>query len=181
MSLDVRAHAAGLTSGQTLADARALYPDLITYQADAAADADWLERLAIGCERYTPLIALHAPDALILDISGCAHLFGGEAMMIAEIASRFKRAGLIMRHATASTPAAALALACYQEVAAAGEATAQDDADAKADIEAKAGVEAAAIKRLPIIALGLEPEALLGLMRELRCKRADRRISGYDC
>ena len=146
MSLDVRAHAAGLTSGQTLADARVLYPDLITYQADAAADADWLERLAMGCERYTPLIALHAPDALILDISGCAHLFAGEAVMIADIASRFKRAGLIMRHVTASTPAAALALACYQSAPAANEATAQN--------------EAAAIKRLPIIALGLEGQAM---------------------
>lgn len=135
----------GLRSGQALADARALYPELITYEADDAADADWLERLATGCERYTPLIALHHPDALILDISGCAHLFGGEAAMIVDIEMRFARAGLAMRHAAASAPAAALALACYQCVPATD--------------------EKAAVKRLQVAALGLDPESLLGLKR----------------
>ena len=144
-SPDAQAQRLGLNAGQTLADARALYPDLITYEADDAADADWLERLATGCERYTPLIALQSPDALILDISGCAHLFGGEAAMIADIAARFARAGLVVRHATASTPAAAFALACYQNVPAAD--------------------ESAAVKRLSVAALGLGSQAMLGLKR----------------
>jgi protein ImuB len=135
----------GIVNGQMLADVRAIYPDLVTYDADEAADADWLERLATGCERYTPLIALHFPDALILDITGCAHLFGGEAAMVLDMATRFENAGITMRPATAGTPDAALALACYQNVPAIDEAT--------------------AIKRLPVIALGLDPETTLGLKR----------------
>jgi protein ImuB len=42
------------------------------------ADRTWLERLADGCIRYTPMVALDAPGGLILDVTGCAHLFGGE-------------------------------------------------------------------------------------------------------
>ena len=144
-SPDARAQKLGLNSGQALADARALQPDLIVYETDEAADADWLERLAAGCERYTPFIALHTSDALILDISGCAHLFGGEAALIADIARRFERAGIVVRHATACTPAAAFALVCYQT--------------------APAADEIASIKRLPVAALGLDAEATLGLKR----------------
>ena len=46
---------------------------------DAEADAALLEKIADWCLRYTPLVALDAPDGLLLDIGGCAHLYGGEA------------------------------------------------------------------------------------------------------
>src|SRR3546814_9278097 len=45
---------------------------------DSASDQQWLDRLAQGCARYTPLVALDAPDGLILDIAGAEHLYGGE-------------------------------------------------------------------------------------------------------
>ena len=37
--------------------------------------ADW-------CDRFTPLVALDPPHGLFLDITGCAHLFGGEAALL---------------------------------------------------------------------------------------------------
>jgi protein ImuB len=144
-AVDAKAQAMGFRAGKPLADARAICDELITFEADDEADADWLEQLASGCERYTPFIALQFPDALILDISGCAHLFGDETQMISDVATRLERAKISVRYATATTPAAALALARYQNVPATN--------------------EAAAVSRLPIAALGLDDKATLALRR----------------
>src|SRR3546814_923333 len=78
MAVDQTALALGLAPGLMLADARARVPDLEVADHDSRADQDWLERLLDGCIRYTPTVALDAPDGLTLDITGCAHLFGGE-------------------------------------------------------------------------------------------------------
>ena len=37
-----------------------------------------LEKIADWCDRFTPLVAFDPPHGLVLDITGCAHLFGGE-------------------------------------------------------------------------------------------------------
>jgi protein ImuB len=71
----------GLKPGLALADARAMYPALAVTDADPAADARLLEAIADWCDRYTPLVGLDPPDGLLLDITGCAHLFGGEAAL----------------------------------------------------------------------------------------------------
>src|SRR5262245_61325384 len=72
----------GLRIGMALADARAMYPAIGVANADPAADRCLLEAIADWCDCYTPLVGLHPPDGLILDISGCAHLFGGEAALL---------------------------------------------------------------------------------------------------
>jgi protein ImuB len=114
VALDAGALALGLTPGMTLADARARVPDLAPIPHDPKADADLLEWLAEGCDRYTPMVALDPPSALILDITGCTHLFAdGEAGLIADLGGRLIRHGLTHRIACAATPDAALALAEY--------------------------------------------------------------------
>jgi protein ImuB len=135
----------GLVPGLTLADARARVPDLAVRDFDPDADARWLERLAQGCARYTPMAAAAPPDALILDITGCAHLFGGEAALAADALARLERLGMAARPARAGTAEAAHALARWSEE--------------------QANDEAGAIHRLPVIALGLDPEGELGLRR----------------
>ena len=75
------AAALGLSAGMPLADARAMYPSLAVLDADADADCALLEAIADWCDRYTPLVGLDPPDGLMLDITGCAHLFGGEAAL----------------------------------------------------------------------------------------------------
>jgi protein ImuB len=67
----------GLAAGMTLADARARCPTLVTHPADPPADARELDRLLEAMRHFTPMVAPDAPDGLILDISGCTHLFGG--------------------------------------------------------------------------------------------------------
>src|SRR5882757_7556241 len=78
----------GLKGGMALADARAMYPAIAAVEADPAADARLLEAIADWCDRYTPLVGLDPPDALVLDITGCAHLFGGETAFCGDIVQR---------------------------------------------------------------------------------------------
>ena len=90
--VDVNAERLGLPVGLSLADARARHPALVSFDADPGAQAQALERLAESCSRYTPLVALDGADGLMLDVSGVAHLFGGEAGLLADARQRFARA-----------------------------------------------------------------------------------------
>ncbi|MEC7931453.1 MAG: DNA polymerase Y family protein, partial [Pseudomonadota bacterium] len=112
-SVDADALAIGLAPGMTLADARACEPDLRVFDADPHADQDWLERLCDGCARYTPNAAPDGAAGLMLDISGCGHLWGGDEALAADAAARLERHGLRVRHAIASSPEAAHALARF--------------------------------------------------------------------
>ena len=107
------AGAEGLGPGMRLADARALTAGLVTAQAEPAADRRGLERLALWCNRFTPWCALDGEDGLLLDISGCAHLFGGEAALMDELAARLAGLGVESRLGLADTPGAAWALARF--------------------------------------------------------------------
>ena len=83
-----QAVALGLAAGMTLADARARVPDLVAVEGDPSADMAWLERIADACDRFTPSVMTEPPDGLALDITGCAHLFGGEYGLLAEVEAR---------------------------------------------------------------------------------------------
>src|SRR3954468_24769551 len=93
----------GLKAGMALADARAMYPAIAVAEADPEADRNLLEAIADWCDRYTPLVGLDPPDGLIFDISGCAHLFGGEVALCRDIVQRLARQGLRARVAVANT------------------------------------------------------------------------------
>src|SRR5262249_10207012 len=80
------------------------------------ADARLLDALADACQRYTPLVALDPPDGILLDITGCAHLFGGEATLCDDLLARMTRWGFSARIAIAGTIGAASALARFGEV-----------------------------------------------------------------
>src|SRR4051812_141066 len=78
-AVDEAASALGLRQGQTIAHAQALVPGLNVVEASPTADAEGLTRLTIWCVRYSPLVAVDAPDGAWIEVSGSAHLFGGEA------------------------------------------------------------------------------------------------------
>jgi len=144
-SVDRAAAALGLHEGMSLADARATVPELLVLDHNAYADAILLDRLAEGCTRYTPHVAVDGCDALVLDLTGSIHLFGDETTLIADVQARLARRGLQVRAAFAYGPEAALALARYQR-------TPVTD-------------EYAAVMRLPIAALQLEAEHETALQR----------------
>ena len=145
VAVDEQAAALGLAPGLGLADARVRVPALDVVEQDGHADHEWLERLADGCGRYTPTVALDPPDGLLLDIGGAAHLFGGEAALADDLDRRLARLGVSADMAFADAPDAARALARYRVGPAAD--------------------EAAAIRRLPVAALGLEADATVALAR----------------
>jgi protein ImuB len=102
-SLDDAAARYGLTIGQPLANARAICPHLQVYDADEAADAKTLGDIADWCDRFTPMVALDAPHGLFLDITGCAHLFGGEAAVLRQLCDALTAQGFAVSAAIAST------------------------------------------------------------------------------
>ncbi|HEX5516103.1 MAG TPA: DNA polymerase Y family protein, partial [Pseudolabrys sp.] len=73
---DDAARRLGLMSGLALAQARAMHPGIDVVAEDIEADAALLDSIADWCLRYTPLVACDMPDGPLLDISGCAHLYG---------------------------------------------------------------------------------------------------------
>ncbi|KQT85654.1 DNA repair protein [Aurantimonas sp. Leaf443] len=158
------AEALGLTKGLGAAEARARFPRLDLREADAAADARLLEAVADWCDRYTPLVALDAPHGLVLDISGCAHLFGGEKALMDDLLARLFAQGLRAEAAIASHPGTALALTGARSAAGrdAGRAG-RHPRDGAPCPRVPEGEEVAAVSPLPVSALRLSEaeEALL--------------------
>ena len=114
-ALDAQAERLCLKPGMGIADARAIHPRIDVVEADPSADERLLESLADWCDRYTPLVALEGRDGLFLDITGCAHLFGGENRLLKDALHRLFHQGFEARGAVASTPGAAWAAARFVE------------------------------------------------------------------
>ncbi len=139
-ALNRAAREAGVRAGTMLADARALCPELAVAPGDPGGDRAFLERLTVWAQRWGPWSALDPPDGLLVDISGVAHLFGGERGLLDDAAERLAARGLSVRLAIASTAGAAWALSHY-------------------------GADREDLNQLPVAALRLDPATLLVLHR----------------
>ena len=109
-ALDDAAARLGLDIGLPLANARAICPQLWVFDADEAADAHALNAIACWCDRFTPLVALDPPHGLFLDITGCVHLFGGEAAMMRLLCDVLTAQGFAVSAAIAGTAVCARTL-----------------------------------------------------------------------
>ncbi|MFA4950669.1 DNA polymerase Y family protein [Brevundimonas sp.] len=138
-ALNLEACALGLTRGMTLADAQARTPALRTVVHRPDADAALLTQVLEDFGRFTPMAAIDGDDALILDVTGCTHLFGNEAGLVRAVEMRAALIGLSVRTALAGTPQAARALARF----------------GRGGI-LEGGQDAAAVRALPIAALELD-------------------------
>ena len=138
--------------GMPLADALSFLPGLATMPADPAADNAALTRLAEWCGRYSPWTAPDDSDGVKIEITGSAHLWGGENALVADLARRLAHQNIAHRIAIASTLGAAWALARY----AAGDGCPALPAPSD---------ERASLAPLPVEALRLDPETVLGLRR----------------
>lgn len=99
--------------GMGLADARAVCPSLQVAEADPDGEAEALGHILQWCRRFTPLAALDPPEGLLLDVTGAAHLFGGEPGLVDSVETGLARQGWVARAAIADTPEAAWALARF--------------------------------------------------------------------
>lgn len=133
-----------------LTEARALCPDLRVETAAPDRDAAFLAGLGRWATRYTPWTAADGADGLLLDISGCAHLFGGEESLLADLARRLSGFGFDAHLALADTRGAAWGLARH------GTAP---------TVICPAGTTRDALADLPPAALRLGEEVVMGMGR----------------
>ncbi len=117
-SLNVEAQDAGLRVGQPVRDAHAMCAALVTRPRNPPAEAAFLTALRRWAGKFSPWVAEEPPDGLIVDLSGCAHLFGGEETLLNVIETDCADMGLGVQMGIADTLGAAWALARYagQEV-----------------------------------------------------------------
>jgi protein ImuB len=147
-AVDAAAAGRGVRPGMAVADARAIFPSLRCFAADAVAEAAALAAIADWSRRFTPLAALDPPDGVMLDITGAAHLFGGEAKLLGEAETRLAALGFAALGGVGPTPEAAWALARFGK-----ERLMPPDC---ADIARRLGA-------LPLAALRLEEKTLAAL------------------
>ena len=112
-SLSERASQEGLRKGQPLRDAQAMCPLLLTRLRNKQAEELFLKGLARWAGKFSPWVAIEPTESLMLDITGCAHLFGSEAGMVKQIREDAGDLGLSMSTGVADTPGAAWGLARY--------------------------------------------------------------------
>ena len=112
-SLSVSAEGWGLSHGQPLRDALAMYPDLITRLQNRQLEARFLASLRRWASKFSPWVAEEIPNALVIDLTGCAHLFGGELGVIQQVELDCLNLGLSVHIGMADTKGAAWALARY--------------------------------------------------------------------
>ena len=113
ISLNPLAEAAGLRQEQPLRDATAMCPALLTRAESPTEDAAFLTALRRWAGKFSPWVAEEPPAALLVDLTGCAHLFGGETGLLAQVEEDCADLGLTMRAGLADTAGAAWALARY--------------------------------------------------------------------
>jgi len=109
---------AGIELGMRAADAKAICPGLEVLDDKPGRPEKLLRGLGIWCIRYAPIVATDkfSYDGLLLEVSGCPHLWGGEREYIKEIVTRLKSKGYTVRLAIADTPGAAWAVSRFGKI-----------------------------------------------------------------
>lgn len=143
-AINSKAEMEGVLVGMNVADAKAIFPALEIINAKPGREAKLLKGLGEWCIRFAPIVAVDPPDGLILDITGCTHLWAGEESYLKEIISRFQSKGYYVQAAISDTIGTAWAIAHFGKT--------------KSIIES--GTEADALLSLPPAALRLEPQVL---------------------
>ena len=144
------ARESGVRADMSLTNARAVCPDLLTEPQDSLREERLLGALHRWADRYSPRVALEPPDGLAVDISGCAHLFGGERAMAEAMLDDMADLKVTARIGIGNTRRAARGFARHGEQT----VTASDPQ-----------AEPAQIAALPLAALELEPKTLMELRR----------------
>ena len=102
----------GVRAQQTIAEASALVSQLIVAkisQTEVERALGGLAEVALG---YGATVALAAPDTVWVDITGAAHLFGGEEALALDLAERVRELGHRAKVAVSAGPELALHHGC---------------------------------------------------------------------
>src|SRR5258708_1389565 len=113
LAADAAAQRSGLRVGMPATKAQAVVAERSMHDADPAADADALERLAVWALRYSPMVGVDVPGGLVIDGNGATDWHGGEGAMLEDMIRRLAGADIAARAALADTWGAAHSLARY--------------------------------------------------------------------
>ena len=138
------ARAQGIQKDMVLADAKALYPSLHVIDDKPTLSTQLLDRIAEWCIRFTPVASANYPNGILLDASGCTHLWGGEEAYLKDIVSRLNARGYTARAAMADTIGCAWAMARYGK-----------------EIIIEKGAQFQALSSLPVSSLRLDEETVV--------------------
>jgi protein ImuB len=192
-SLSAQAQGAGLQVGQPVRDAHAMCAGLIARARNEPAEAAFLTALRRWAGKFSPWVAEEKPDGLVIDLTGCTHLFGGEEAVLRVVEDDCADLGLSVRLGLADTLGAAWALARFSGQAAGsarnGDAIDQEAratrsragkrrhwtkggaapqvgaAQARSARVASPGQSYSALSPLPVAALRLDPDVVAQLGR----------------
>lgn len=106
----------GVHPGMSLAEAQALIESALFLPHDANVDSRELRNLAGLCYHYSPFVGFELSGeihCLVLDISGCGHLFGDESGLARKLVIDLAERGYFAHVAAANTIGAAWAIARY--------------------------------------------------------------------
>jgi protein ImuB len=152
-AVNARAHRLGIRPGQTLAQARALVARFEVRRVSRAQLEQGLGRVAEIAFAFGTTVAIDLPDTVWVDVTGGAHLFGGESALVAELGSRVRAIGHRARVALADGPRLAQAFARYGDV------------DAEGSRVVPSARTQQAVRTLPVRALPLPEETLSWFVR----------------
>jgi len=141
---NAKAEKKGINRGMVLADARAIIPNLEVLDDKPDLVDKLLRRLAEWCIRFTPIVSVDPPDGLLLDATGCSHLWDGDLSYVADIKKKLNTRGYDVRIAMANTVGVAWAVARF----------------GKEPLIIADGMHIEALMCLPPEALRLEPDAV---------------------
>lgn len=112
-SVSACAQSIGVHVGQPVRDAHAMCERLVTRHRNPLAEAQFLSVLRRWAGKFSPWVAEEGTAGLVVDLTGCAHLFGGEAQLMQVVQDDCADMGLSVQMGLADTRGAAWALARY--------------------------------------------------------------------
>jgi protein ImuB len=137
-----------IDKGMVLADARAILPALQYFDDKPDLVPRLLKGIANWCIRFTPRAAVDLPEGIILDASGCTHLWGGDEKYVIEIVNRLHQKGYHAKAVIADTIGCAWAVARFGK-----------------DIVIEKNVHSEALLSLPPLALRIEDSTVERLQK----------------
>lgn len=112
-AVDEAAHALGVRPGQRVSEAAALTAGLLVVRVPARSIEAALERVADVATGLGPTVSIGPPDTVWVDVTGAAHLWGGEEPLLRALEARVRAIGHRARGAIGDGPRIARALARF--------------------------------------------------------------------
>lgn len=109
--------AEGISAGMVVADCKAILPKLKVLNYKDGLTEKLLHNIGLWCIRFSPVVSIDAPDSLIIEVTGCSHLWSGEEKYLQNIIERLQNFGYTAKGTIASYIGTAWAVAHFGNTA----------------------------------------------------------------